>query len=158
MKKDGIREKANVLYSDSLHTEKGLFWKATQWRRLHYTLGIPSCVASVLAGLSIIQNTLEWAAALTILAAILTALLTFLDPDSMYRRVHEMGVAYGTLRGQIERFKDIDLDGKFDEAAARAELENFAAVKAELQRRAPHTGGMAHYFARKSIARGEHRA
>ena len=158
MKKDGIRGATETLYDDCLHSEKALFWLATQWRRLHYWLGIPSCIVSALAGAAIIQEFSGLAAILTTIAAVLTALLTFLQPQNVFKTHHECGVKYGILRNKIDRFKTIDLDGKFDDKEARLVLEAMAAEKAELQSAAPHTGGLAYYFAKRSIKAGQHRA
>ncbi|HEX2841381.1 SLATT domain-containing protein [Hyphomicrobium sp.] len=156
MKKDGIRAKTLTLYEDTLYTEKALFWLATNWRRAHYLIGLPSCIVSALAGVAVINEAPALAAFLTITAAVLTALLTFLDPKATYTKYHECGVGYGILRGKVERFKDIDLEGKFDEEAARIMLERFAEEKGELQKTAPHTGGVAYFFAKRSIQKGQH--
>jgi hypothetical protein len=158
MKKDGIRESAKTLYDDTLYSEKALFWLATQWRRAHYALGIPSTICSVLAGAALIKHYPVAAAILTTVAAVLTALLTFLDPKRKFEHYHACGVKFGILRGKIERFKDIDLHGKFDEEYARTELETLAKDKGELQKISPHTGGIAYFFAKRSIAHGQHQS
>jgi len=134
-----------------------VFWLATQWRRAHYWLGVPSTICSVLAGAALIKQTPLLAGVFTTVAAVLTALLTFLDPKSKFEQYHHCGVEFGILRGKIERFKDIDLQGKVDETVARIKLEEFAAEKGELQKASPHTGGIAYYFAKRSIKRGQHR-
>jgi hypothetical protein len=156
MNRDAIKEKAQTLYEDTLYSEKALFWLATQWRRSHYAIGIPSCIVSAAAGASLLKDMPVLAAVLTTVAAVLTALLTFLDPKSTYARYHDFGVRYGILRNKIDRFKDIDLYGKFDENQARATLEALASEKGELQEAAPHTGGLAYFYAKRSIRSGEH--
>lgn len=157
MKKDGIKDKTLTLYEDALYSEKALFWKATQWRRTHYVLGVLSTVLSVVAGAAVVKDLPALAGVLTTVAAVLTALLTFLDPKTEFAKSHECGVKYGALRTKIERFKDIDLEGRFDEGQARETLERLAEEKAALQTTAPHTGGMAYYFAKKSIRAGQHK-
>jgi hypothetical protein len=157
MKMNGIRDATLTLYEDTLYTEKALFWLATQWRRAHYLLGIPSILCSAAAGVSLIKSDPFLAGVLTSIAALLTALITFLDPKTFHTRYHDCGIEYATLRGKLERFKSIDLAGEFDEPRVRKQLESFAAEKAALQKKAPHTGGIAYFFARKSIAKGEHK-
>lgn len=156
MDKQGIIDKTQVLYEDTLYTEKALFWLATQWRRGHYWIGIPSCIVSAVAGGALINGMPLLAGVLTTVAAILTALLTFLEPREVFKKYHACGVDYGVLRGKIERFKDIDIKGAFEPENARLTLEKFAAEKTEMQKMAPHTGGIAYAFARRSIQNKEH--
>ena len=156
MSKQGVVDKTRVLYEDALYTEKALFWLATQWRRSHYWIGIPSCIVSAVAGGALLDGRPLLAGVLTTVAAVLTALLTFLEPKEVFKKYHESGVQYGVLRGKIERFKDIDLDGNFDAASARVTLEQLATEKGEMQKAAPHTGGVAYFFAKRSIQNKEH--
>lgn len=158
MDKLGIIEKTQVLYEDTLYTEKALFWLATQWRRGHYLIGIPSCIVSAVAGGALLNNMPLLAGVLTTVAAVLTALLTFLEPREVFKKYHACGVDYGILRGKIERFKDIDLKGEFDAEKARTTLEQFAEEKGTMQKSAPHTGGVAYAFAKRSIRGREHLA
>ncbi|MEP1697931.1 MAG: SLATT domain-containing protein [Paracoccaceae bacterium] len=156
MSRDGIRHAAQTLYEDALYSEKALFWTATQWRRAHYFLGVPSVIVSALAGVALIQEYPSVAILLTAIAAVLTALLTFLEPHKIFGQYHEAGVEYGILRNKVARFKDIDLSGDFDVTKMRKNLEKLAAEKGELQKEAPHTGGVAYFFAKRSITAGEH--
>ena len=156
MSSDGIKHAAQTLYEDALYSEKALFWTATQWRRAHYLLGLPSVIVSTLAGAALIQEHPSVAILLTAVAAILTALLTFLEPHKVFREYHESGVEFGILRNKIARLKDIDLSGDFDVTKMRRNLEKLAAEKGELQRGAPHTGGIAYFFAKRSIKAGQH--
>jgi hypothetical protein len=159
MKSDAIKLQTDQLLDDVLYTEKALFWLATQWRRMHYMLGIPSCISSALAGVFLVKHYDPGIAmVLMILSTVLTALLTFLDPKTTYKACHEIGVKYGALRNEIERFRNITLDGKFDEKNAVSTLADLSSRKFELQKSAPHTGGMAYRFAKWSIGRSEHLA
>lgn len=157
MNTDGIRHAAVTLYEDTLYSEKALFWVATQWRRMHYFLGVPSCIVSALAGAALVKEYPSLAISLTAVAAILTALLTFLEPHKIFGQYHISGVEYGILRNKVARFKDIDLSGNFDINRMRKVLEKLAAEKGELQKTTPHTGGLAYYFAKRSINAGEHK-
>lgn len=157
MSRDGIRNAANTLYEDALYSEKSLFWSATQWRRAHFALGIPSCVVSALAGAALLKQHPSIAILFTAVAAVLTALLTFLDPHKIFDKYHKFGVEYGILRNKIARFKDIDLIDDFNISKMRKNLEALAAEKGELQKSAPHTGGIAYFFAKRSIKVGQHK-
>ena len=156
MNKNGIRHAAQTLYEDALYSEKSLFWMATQWRRMHYFLGVPSCIVSALAGVALVKENPSMAITFTAIAAVLTALLTFLEPHKIFSQYHESGVKYGTFRNKAARFKDIDLPDDFDAAQMRKTLEKLAAEKGELQKAAPHTGGIAYFFAKRSIKTGQH--
>ena len=157
MKSDGIRHQANQLHDDVLFTEKSSFWLATQRRRMHYLLGIPSCVTSALAGFWLVKNYDPGIAVLFMIAStVLTALLTFLDPKATYKNCHETGVRFAALRSEIEQFQRITLADEFDDKKAAATLAELSKRKFELQKSAPHTGGIAYYFAKKSIRKKEH--
>lgn len=156
MSRDGIRHAAQTLYEDALYSEKALFWSATQWRRAHYFLGIPSCIISALAGAALLKQYPSMAILFTAIAAVLTALLTFLEPHKIFDQYHKFGVDYGILRNKIARFKDIDLTNDFDHSRMRKALEALAAEKGELQKNSPHTGGIAYFFAKRSIKAGQH--
>ncbi len=156
MSRDGIRRAAQTIYEDALYSEKALFWTATQWWRAHYFLGVPSVIVSALAGAALIQKHPSAAILLTAIAAVLTALLTLLEPHRIFGQYHESGVEYGILRNKIARFKDIDLSDDFDVTRMRKDLEKLAAEKGELQKGAPHTGGIAYFFAKRSTRAGQH--
>lgn len=156
MSRDGIRSATQTLYEDALYSEKALFWTATQWRRAHFFLGVPSVIVSALAGAALVQEYPSTAILFTAIAAVFTALLTFLEPHKIFGQYHEFGVEYGILRNKVARFKDIDLSGEFDASRMRKTLEKLAFEKGELQKGAPHTGGIAYYFAKRSIKAGQH--
>lgn len=156
MSRDSIRNAAQTVYEDALFTEKALFWMATQWRRMHYFLGVPSCVVSALAAAALLKEYPSLAVSLTALAGILTALLTFLEPHKIFRQFHQAGVEFCILRNKLARFKNIDLSGDFDTSEMRITLEQLASEKGNLQSSAPHTGGIAYFFAKRSIKAGQH--
>jgi len=152
-----IAVEADRLSEDVLWSEKQHFAMATVWRRMHLLLGIPSAIMAALAGLSALQDRPILAAALALASAVVTSLLTFLEPDRAGARHHRAGVGYSALRGKLRRFQLIDLSPGALPNNARERLEEFATEKTSLMETAPHIGGISYALARKSIAREEHK-
>jgi hypothetical protein len=148
---------ADRLAEDVLWSEKQHFAMATLWRRMHLLLGIPSAIMAAMAGVSALQERPKLAAALAISSAVVTALLTFLEPDRAAERHHKSGVGYSGLRGRLRRFRTIDLTRDHVINNARERLEEFAAEKNTLMETSPHIGGISYLLARKSIEREEHK-
>jgi hypothetical protein len=152
-----IAVEADRLSEDVLWSEKQHFAMATVWRRMHLFLGIPSAIMAALAGVSALQDRPFLAAALAVASAVVTSLLTFLEPDRAAERHHKAGVGYSALRGQLRRFRLIDLSPGGLPNNARQKLEEFATEKTSLMQTAPHIGGISYALARKSISKEEHR-
>ena len=147
---------AKRLEEGVLYSEKGHFSIANVWKRVHYGLGIPGTILAAAAGVSALTENEVLAGGLAIVAAVLTALITFLEPDKTAARHHNAGIKYNAIRGKIRRMRNIDLaDGKYS-TELRAQLEALAEEKATVTQEAPHLGRLAYRLGKRSIQRKEH--
>src|ERR1700680_2856686 len=103
-----IAQETRRLEEDVLHAEKQHFSMATIWRRIHLAICVPSGVAAAVAGVSALNDHPILAGALAIISAILTALLTFLNPEKSAAAHHQAGIRYSDLRGKLRRLRLID--------------------------------------------------
>jgi hypothetical protein len=150
-----VRE-ARRLEEDVLYSEKAHFAMATVWARLHYALGVPSAILAAAAGVSALKHFPEIAAAMAIGAAILTTLMTFLDPEKARSEHHAAGIRYSVLRGKLRRLYEIDLKTTTSPLDYRTILETLAEEKARIMQSARHTGGLAYTLGIKSIGKRQH--
>jgi hypothetical protein len=150
-------DEASRLAEDSLWAEKQHFAMATVCRRLHLCLGIPSAIMAGVAGISALQSRPTLAAILAICSAVITSLLTFLEPAELGSRHHQAGVSYSALRGKLRRFRLIDLASSIQFDEARKILDALASEKSGLMKTSPHIGGLSYHFAKRSIQRDEHK-
>lgn len=147
---------AKNLEEDVLYSEKGHFSIATVWKRVHLALGIPSSILAAAAGVSALKQYPNVAAGLAITVAVLTALITFLNPEKAAAAHHKAGVQYNILRGKLRRLHSIDLADQVPNTELRARLEALAEEKARIMEKAPHIGRFAYWLGKRSIGRKEH--
>jgi hypothetical protein len=148
---------ARRLHEDLLWSEKAFFQTATLWRTAHWLLGVPGVIAATTAGLAAVKATNPGLTAVAaVVSAILSALLTFLNPHKSAREFHSAGVRASSLRARIRRYFEIDLSGSDPPEDARQRLERLAELKAHLMETTPHIGGVPYWLARRSIERDQH--
>ena len=151
-----MSKEAKSLQQDVLYSEKGHFSVANVWERIHLWLGIPASALAALAGISALTQHEILAAVLAIGVAVLTALITFLEPHRVGAAHHSAGTRYNVLRGKLRRFYSIDLVEAEYSDELRARLEALAEEKGRIIEEAPHIGRFAYWLAKRSIERGEH--
>lgn len=102
------------------------------WNAMNYFLGVPSVVLAAVAGTSAFAAAGRHhvlAGILALIAAVLSALSTFLNPSQNARLHQHASASYGALEGDFRRFASIDLlmpggqattlEAKLDEAVTR---------------------------------------
>lgn len=72
---------AERIEEDATYSSKSHFNAEGTWIRRHYWLGIPATALAAIAGAALIKSQPEWASGLTLLASLLTGLMTFLKPN-----------------------------------------------------------------------------
>lgn len=72
---------AERLEEDALYSSKGHFNAEDTWVRRNYWLGVPATALGAIAGAALVKSQPEWASAFTLLASLLTGLMTFLKPN-----------------------------------------------------------------------------
>src|SRR5260370_33515488 len=106
-----IIEEAHRVENDALYSAKGHFEAANGWKNFHIFLGIPTVICSAVAGASAFSqfdNHTTIAGILAILAATLTAVSTFLNPNEQASAHQNVGNRYNALRNRARTFYAMD--------------------------------------------------
>lgn len=150
-----IRE-AKRLEEDALYSEKAHFAMATAWSRAHYVLGVPAALTAAGAGTAVANEAPQLAIGCAVVSAVLTSLMTFLDTEKARSDHFLSGTRYSALRGKLRRFHQIHLASGALRPDDIGRIEQLAAEKLSIQESARHTGGLAYWLAKRSLAREEH--
>lgn len=110
--KDKMAREAERIENDTFYSAKGHFEAAQEWKKLHMVLGIPSTILSALAGTSALvqfDNHSILAGILAIVVAVISALITFLNPGEKANSHQNAGTNYTVIRNDSRKFKDLDI-------------------------------------------------
>lgn len=126
-------------------------------RRLHLIMGIAATTAATAStGLIFYQSALQWPGFISLGIAILTALMTFLNPKEAADSHHDKGVNYQELAYDANLLARVYSRSEKTESKLAARLEELKRRKFAIDRQKPATpGGMLYKAAKASIARGE---
>ncbi|HSI49168.1 MAG TPA: SLATT domain-containing protein [Ideonella sp.] len=149
-----LHDESLRIEEDCTHSAKSHFNAADTWRRRHYWLGIPGTIFAALAGAALIKDYAIAAQLLSVAAAILTGLLTFLKPSDRASQHKQVADQYLSLRNDTRVFRNVratSLDA--DEASNR--LEALSKRRNDLNQSSPEIPRRAFEAARKGIDEGE---
>lgn len=146
---------AERLEEDALYSSKGHFNAEDTWVRRNYWLGVPATVLGAVAGATLIKSQPEWATAFTLLASLLTGLMTFLKPNERAALHRAAAGQFLALRNEARFFREIELlqSDRLDELPER--LKALSAARNELNLKSPSIPRRAFVAARKGIEEGE---
>lgn len=140
---------------DCSHSAKAQFNAAARWRIYHWWLGIPATVLSAAASASLVAEFPWLSAVLALLAAILTALLTFLKPAAQAAKHHDAGNQYLDIRNAARRIRNIHLAQACEGGPGREMVEALAIRHGDHNRASPQFSDSDFEKARKGIEEGE---
>lgn len=154
-KSSALRREAERLEEDTLYSSKGHFNAEDTWVRRNYWLGVPATILGAVAGATLIKSQPEWATAFTLLASLLTGLMTFLKPNERAALHRAAASQFLSLRNEARFFREIELlqSDRLDELTER--LKALSTVRNELNLKSPSIPRRAFVAARKGIAEGE---
>jgi hypothetical protein len=143
------------LEEDTLYSSKGHFNAEDTWVRRNYWLGVPATILGAVAGATLIENQPELATAFTLLASLLTGLMTFLKPNERAALHRSAAGQFLALRNEARFFREIELlqSDRLDELPER--LKALSAARNELNLKSPSIPRRAFVAARKGIEEGE---
>jgi hypothetical protein len=127
-----IRTELSRIEEDCIHSGKAQFNAAVRWGHYHLWLGLPSAILSAAAGAAFIKSHGEIAGAMTMLAALLTSLMTFLKPSERASAHKTAGDQYLALRNDARVFREIRIDHTCDDQAAIDSMDEFTKRRNEL--------------------------
>jgi hypothetical protein len=150
-----IKAEASRIEEDALHSGKAHFEAASRWRHVHFWLGLPSAVASALAALSLLKANPPLTAALSVLAAVLTSLITFLKPDAKASGHAASGNRYLSIRSRARLFRTIDIPSAKELAPLSTAVKELAEQRDQLNETSEQIPRWAYKRAKKGIDAGE---
>ena len=155
--KAAIRSELERVEEDSIHSGKAHFNASDRWGRYHLALGIPALLITTLAGTAFLQDRPNIAGGISMLAAILTALLTFLKPSERALSHKSSGDQYLALRNDARVLRTVRINASCDEASAVASLDEIIKRRNELNQVSNPFSRRDFEKARKGIEEGEAR-
>lgn len=150
-----LRREAERIEEDATYSSKSHFNAEDTWVRRHYWLGIPATALAAIAGAALIKSHPEWASAFTLVASLLTGLMTFLKPNERAAMHRAAAGQFLALRNDARLFREVELlqADRLDELPGR--LKALSATRNELNQTSPSIPRGAFVSARKGIEDGE---
>ena len=152
--KQRVQEELHRIEEDCTHTGKSHFEAASRWGSYHYWLGIPAVGIGAIAGAAFFRDYPDVGGALALLAALLTALQTFLKPADHAAKHKAAGDGYLALKNDARVYRTVRLPTA-DEADAPNALDDLNQRRNELNRTSPHFWAGDRKAALKGIKAGE---
>jgi len=150
-----MRREAERIEEDATYSSKGHFNAEDTWVRRNYWLGVPATILGAVAGATLIKSQPEWATIFTLIASLLTGLMTFLKPNERAAMHRAAAGKFLALRNDLRFFREIELiqEEKVDDLPNR--LKTLSEARNELNLTSPSISRRAFVAARKGIEEGE---
>ncbi len=150
-----ILAEADRIEEDTLYSAKGQWETARECGWVHLALGIPATIAAAVAGVSAVSECKELAVVLAVLSAILSGLLTFLDPKGQGSSHCQAGNAYKAVSNDARIFREVTCRETTNLTQLRKMLEKLNRRRNSLNSKSPQPTRTAFKRARKGIEGGE---
>ena len=155
-----IIKEAKRIEESTLFSAKGHFAAAEIWSRFHLGIGIPNAISAAVAGaIAFSFSSNFWihltAGTLSIIAAGLAALLTFLNPNEKAAAHLNGGNNYDALNAKVRIFWTVECWAEKSSRILTQKLKDFADQKDKLNRTCPQIPSWACRRARRGIEAGE---
>ncbi len=150
-----LRREAERIEEDATYSSKSHFNAEDTWVRRQYWLGIPATALAAIAGAALIKSHPEWASAFTLLASLLTGLMTFLKPNERAAMHRTAAGQFLALRNEARLFREVELLQADQMAELPERLKALSAARNELNQKSPSIPHGAFIAARKGIEEGE---
>lgn len=152
-----IRE-AKRIEEALLYSSKGHFSASHFWENFHLRIGVPMILCSAVAGASALSKFDPdhiFAGLLSILVAVLSGVITFLNPNEKVRVHLSAGNNYDSLMNKVRIFWSIGCWRDESEQVLTETLKNFSEQKDHLNQTCPQIPRWAYNRAKKGIKDGE---
>ncbi len=161
--RDKLVKESRRVEEDTLHSSKGHYAAAERWRNVHFRIGVPTAIATGVAGLILVGGPAKVYGVpldvvfglVSIAGAVATALMTFLTPD---RRTSAHQVAadrYNALKGRARRFHEIDVHRSFSDDELSDRLDALIRERDGLNESSPLIPASAYKKAIQGIDEGQ---
>lgn len=152
---NNIRAEAQRIEEDAIHSAKGHFEAAGTLRSVHLWLGVPAAVTSALSAVSVVTNYPALTAGLSVVAAILAALVTFLRPDAKASSHMSSGNRFLSIRSRARIFRTIDMLNSNDSKELATGVKALADDRDQLNETSEPIPRPAYERAKRGIDAGE---
>ncbi len=152
--REEIIKETHRIEEDALLSSKGHFACSYFWTKFHLWIGIPIVVTASIAGCSFIANNALIGAILSAVVAVLSAIVTFLNPNEKSSAHMHAGNSYEALRNEVRIFRTIDCWTKTDDQLLPDHLKNFSTQKNQLNQSSTQIPWWAYKIARRQISSG----
>src|SRR3989339_477319 len=130
--KDEIIKEAQRIEESGLYSSKGHFAAAHFWTNFHLWIGIPMVILAAIAGSAFICNNNTLGGIFSIVVTILSAVMTFLNPNERANGHLAAGNHYDALQNNVRIFRTIDCWRDDTEQMLTERLKNFSTQKNQL--------------------------
>ncbi|MFZ2654959.1 MAG: SLATT domain-containing protein [Victivallales bacterium] len=141
-----------------LYSSKGHFAASHFWGNFHLWVGVPTVLFSAVAGASALSKfdpNHVIAGSFSILVAVLSGVMTFLNPNEKVRAHLNAGNNYDSLMNKIRMFWSIDCWRDESEQVLTEKLKYFSEQKDHLNQTCPQIPRWAYSLAKERIKEGE---
>lgn len=155
---DEIIKEADRIEECAQLTGKGHFVSSHYWKRLHYIIGVPLFImASVLGttAFSSLDVQGKWASILAVSVAVLSALMTFLNPNEKATNHLNAGNSYNALENDVRIFRTIECWKNEPIEILSERIKNFSKYKDQLNASSPQVPWFCYILAKIGIWMGE---
>lgn len=131
---------------------------SSYWGFCNLALGLPTTILSgVVAVKSFAQmdSTNNIAGVIAIIIAVLSGLMTFLDPTKRAATHQKAGSEYSTLENRVRLFRTVDCWGKDSDAVLTTKIKEFSEKKNKLNADNPQPSPLGYIMAKRGIKKGE---
>lgn len=150
-----IIKESQRIEESALYSAKGHFAAAHAWANFHLIIGIPIVILAAVAGCTFINNYSLIAGILSLIVAVLSAVMTFLNPNERSSSHLNAGNSYDALQNETRIFRTIDCWREDSEQILTERLKNFSDQKGKLNQGSPQIPWWAYQIAKRSIKAGE---
>lgn len=156
--KEEVIKEAKRIEESLLYSSKAHFFAANFWNGVHLIIGLPLVALSSVAGIKAwkeADSVGSWAVAISVSIAILSAMITFLNPSDRASVHLKAGNDYDSLMNRARLFWAIQCLGEDPDSILTSQVTGLATEKAKLNQTCPQVPFLAYIMARKGIQRGQ---
>jgi len=153
-----IVKEAKRIEESLLHSSKGHFAASSFWSHFHLAVGLPLVILSAVAGTAAVKNldkNSAWAVGIPVAVAVLSAMITFLNPSKEAATHLKAGNEYDSLMNRTRIFWAIECSTDEPDNVMQSRLLDLSLEKDKLNKTSPQLPFWAFWSARKGIRRGE---
>lgn len=150
-----IMKESQRIEESSLYSAKGHFAAAHAWSNFHLIIGVPIVILAAIVGCSFVNNNSFMVGILSLIVVVLSAVMTFLNPNERSSSHLNAGNSYDALQNETRIFRTIDCWREDSEQILTERLKNFSSQKGKLNQGSPQIPWWAYQIAKRGVKAGE---